>query len=1169
MFPIYSTYFDICDLLTHGFTVFSLVISSDIDMNCNSNDPITVTRELMAMAIETLNDEEDSLSWIQQYHSSINIQQSQQHCSRSFSCTQSHNKMEPLPYPVVPPSKQQQQQNQYQHQQQDQRTHSRSSHHSHSSHSHHSETQLQQQQPQHQQQQQRRFNSHSLELNSYSRQHQNIGTTPHPHNNPIEHHHSHALVMEGEIKRRDVSLVGGRALRGSSTEHDSNDKRGSSNASNSSTERMHQHHQHHQHQQYSQHPMMLSPPRLHRGMTAYEPYQQYNNNPGTPQHSLHTQQQQQQQLMPPSQRTPSLHHSPAAAHFHQPFTYRGVGGVMEENDRIELGGVPGVRENNMGMRNNESDFGEGGGGGRNNRGGGGARSREGSTTKKMRLNKSSSSSQTSTALTPLFDTIGTNNNDPIELDLQPQHQQPHQSHHSYIDHHHLRTSSKGRGDMSEGTSTRSNISMTSTSPRIRQENTPKKNSNSQLSPLSPKHNQKNDSSKNDEKFNEPSSGGNKKGENVTIQSLKKEIADLQDYVDELKYSESVEIGALQHQLRKTNLNESQMRKKNENDLRKVSKDYEDALITEVARLEKIEKMIQSMLSPISTGLHRQSPCKTHQSAVHDHISKEFNSRSNSSDSPSVNPSRNSEYESIKSDNAYHGDNDDDGAEEDDETSVMITDQNLLGSDLKKSASNKNTSSIGKETHRNHARLRALVTNKAKKIQQHLIQLQAFVQELQSSESIEIGELKSTIKRLRGEESHRSAKLEKEIHYLRRQLATQNKNATTSNIADFNRMNVDEQRDQESVRSIDQYHQHNNNSDNALIVRDGSRELGEIGMPPLPNIRNHHDDQEKVDLRKEVQQLKLQIEELASSESVEIGGLRNTIAILRKNENRTVRELERQIDILKNQLFQDRNTTIPGEIQNDEDLRAENKRLRIALIEKCSFDTNELELVNSSSTGSRNTLDSVTSESDMQGKKYLSSQEEDNAILSLKQRLCDKEDIIKSLQTELERVRSTKESSNQKKPIPTQMSNIDCQKATESAGANTDKPKSKSNAPIHESRSKSKGSHALTESDVLVTTKDVRPPLGALKIRDSNEMTGDLNQKLRKKVSDLSKEVNKWRIKATLLVEKKNKTKQLARENSGLKEKIKKLQDKLKTFDGYESPLPSPVPKACPKSRCTV
>ena len=183
-------------------------------------------------------------------------------------------------------------------------------------------------------------------------------------------------------------------------------------------------------------------------------------------------------------------------------------------------------------------------------------------------------------------------------------------------------------------------------------------------------------------------------------------------------------------------------------------------------------------------------------------------------------------------------------------------------------------------------------------------------------------------------------------------------------------------------------------------------------------------------------------------------------------------------------------------------------------------------------------------------------EEESEISFLQKRLAEKYEIIRKLKTKVEKVNNRQEANQEYGPSVDNDSirnPLPCKNVVNS--------KSKTNVPFIDDSSQ----HTSLSSNVSL--KSARPPLGALQLKNNNEE--DLNQKLRKKVSELSKEVNKWRIKATLLVEKKNKARLLSRENSDLKKKVKEFKEKLKSMDGYESPIPSPMPKVCPTTRCIV
>ena len=411
-------------------------------------------------------------------------------------------------------------------------------------------------------------------------------------------------------------------------------------------------------------------------------------------------------------------------------------------------------------------------------------------------------------------------------------------------------------------------------------------------------------------------------------------------------------------------------------------------------------------------------------------------------------------------------------------------------------------------------------------------------------------MKSTIQKLRVEESKRSSNLEREISLLKQKLSQKASSAPLSSSSSWS------------------------SSSSSPSVNEDQHE---------PQHRSVGDDDdsnvEKQALLQEIEVLKNQIDELVSSEAVEIGGLKNTIAILRKNENKTIQNLELQISALKNQLMMGKGDDgsgdenyksykVPSMSIHDryEDLCAENKRLRGALIEKCSFDTNELELVKSNSTTSSTSM--LTSDSgkvdplsptdktvgEVQKKSIATSSDDQNETMRhLQKKLSEKDELIKRLQDQLSKVTKNEDSDNKDT----------ASRNTEASKKSIGKAKNPNRLSIHIDADKQ-------TSQTTDTLKITRPPLGALKINKSNEMSDDLNQKLRKKISELSNEVNKWRIKATLLVEKKNKTRLLSKENSDLKKKVKILKEKLKSFEGYESPISSPMPQLSKdNSRCVV
>ena len=66
------------------------------------------------------------------------------------------------------------------------------------------------------------------------------------------------------------------------------------------------------------------------------------------------------------------------------------------------------------------------------------------------------------------------------------------------------------------------------------------------------------------------------------------------------------------------------------------------------------------------------------------------------------------------------------------------------------------------------------------------------------------------------------------------------------------------------------------------------------------------------------------------------------------------------------------------------------------------------------------------------------------------------------------------------------------------------------------------------------------------------------QETPQRISELTKELNKWRIKATLLVEKKNKTRNLKKENSKMKKEVQELRLQISSQADHEvTPTVSP------------
>ena len=74
-----------------------------------------------------------------------------------------------------------------------------------------------------------------------------------------------------------------------------------------------------------------------------------------------------------------------------------------------------------------------------------------------------------------------------------------------------------------------------------------------------------------------------------------------------------------------------------------------------------------------------------------------------------------------------------------------------------------------------------------------------------------------------------------------------------------------------------------------------------------------------------------------------------------------------------------------------------------------------------------------------------------------------------------------------------------------------------------------------------------------------------------RISELTDELNKWRIKATLLVEKKNTTRNLKKDNSNLKRKVEELRLRIKTRTKAEvthTVSPGGIPPS-PTNRCPI
>jgi len=261
------------------------------------------------------------------------------------------------------------------------------------------------------------------------------------------------------------------------------------------------------------------------------------------------------------------------------------------------------------------------------------------------------------------------------------------------------------------------------------------------------------------------------------------------------------------------------------------------------------------------------------------------------------------------------------------------------------------------------------------------------------------------------------------------------------------------------------------------------------------------DKENQALRIKVLELKSTIEELTSSESLLIGELRNTIKRLNSEGNMHAEKLEKEIYRLNKEVKE-------GDVRIEE-LEVENKKTCISCNDTLSFDISDSPLSNKNSSARFILKPPIP------------------VIKTLGEAKAGASDAIRNNQIGM--ILSY--------PIEQELKN-GMEPGTKELSSS-----------LHESVSRL----ALTPKSnlILSDTYPGRRPLG--NIASSHNKISSINIELQKKMSLLSKEVNTWRLKATLLVEKKTYARTLEKENTRLKDRNEKLHADLEKVRGVSTP----------------
>lgn len=241
------------------------------------------------------------------------------------------------------------------------------------------------------------------------------------------------------------------------------------------------------------------------------------------------------------------------------------------------------------------------------------------------------------------------------------------------------------------------------------------------------------------------------------------------------------------------------------------------------------------------------------------------------------------------------------------------------------------------------------------------------------------------------------------------------------------------------------------------------------------------------LQKEVLELREYVDELSNSETVLIGELRYKIKQLQLDGKMQTEKLEKEVQKLKEQ--------VQESAAQVEQLETENKSIFASLNANFSISTSE------DSSTKKLCLEKLFSKHANAGENNTIQRDQIGMILS-------------------------------------------CPRQKEKKLGTAPEPKESSS--IQESEPKS----ALAPKLTTVSSEPSfagRRPLGNLKL-SQNEVKC-IDKEVKKKIYQLSKEVNKWRLKATLLVEKKNIARTLEKENTQLKERNEKLRADLEIACG--------------------
>lgn len=309
-----------------------------------------------------------------------------------------------------------------------------------------------------------------------------------------------------------------------------------------------------------------------------------------------------------------------------------------------------------------------------------------------------------------------------------------------------------------------------------------------------------------------------------------------------------------------------------------------------------------------------------------------------------------------------------------------------------------------------------------------------------------------------------------------------------------------------------------------------------------------------------------VEDMVHSMSMDDSNLKNKISRLQTEAFTKKVEAENAIGALQKEL---KEVNESENIQIGE-LKAENSRLRRAMMGNFSFDSSELELMKSESDGSNESCrplvlsDDRTDTFQTNKGQFVNTVSNDASIGSMAHKPFINQNVDASPLDERLMMPHF-----EPRPKPSLWNSCQLKAKDEAQIASLREQLEEKDNEIKALRDQF--CSATEEEEEVDMIKEQATPLKKSKNDDTLMENKDSKESTPQRISELTEELNKWRIKATLLVEKKNRTRNLKKDNSKLKKRVEELRVHIQTQTKSEAtPTVSPggMPPS-PTNRCPI